>query len=399
MPGTARWASDDEVSFCALVPVDYFRQPLVFKVRKVARYVRLYGPRRTAVKVESQYHMRRRYGRLPRLDRDANRGHVGVIGCGTFGYGTIAYYVRRNRGRVLRGAMDININHAASLARRYGLAYYTTDAGEVINDPAIDLVYIASNHASHAEYAVRALEVGKSVHIEKPHVVDEAQLTRLVSAMEKSEGRVSLGFNRPKSEIGQAISAALGQAAGPAMFNWFIAGHEIPPDHWYFKPEEGGRVLGNLCHWTDFTLQMVEPASRYPIEINPTKHTSDSDICVSYLFGDGSIAAVTFSAKGHTFEGVKEVFSGHRGDVLITMRDFQDLVIDMRERRKTLSHRVRRHGHEASIMQSYAMVRPEPESRFEGVSPSYVWQTGQLFLKTREALERGESLVIERGSP
>jgi predicted dehydrogenase len=293
--------------------------------------------------------------------------------------------------------MDIDIHRAASLARRYGLAYYTADADELLTDPAIDLVYIASNHASHADYAVRALAANKSVHIEKPHVVNEAQLVRLVDAVEQSRGRVSLGFNRTKSQIGRAIAEALSQAAGPAMLNWFIAGHEIPPDHWYFRPEEGGRVLGNLCHWTDFTLQLVDSTSRYPIVINPTTHTSDSDICVSYLFGDGSVAAVTFSAKGHTFEGVKEVFSGHRGDVLITMRDFDDLVIDVRERRTKLSHRYRNHGHEASIMDSYAMVRPSVGDEFNGVSARYIWETGELFLKTRDALETGRSLVIESG--
>ena len=30
------------------------------------------------------------------------------------------------------------------------------------------------------------------------------------------------------------------------MISWFIAGHNIDSDHWYFNPKEGGRVLGNL---------------------------------------------------------------------------------------------------------------------------------------------------------
>ena len=108
------------------------------------------------------------------------------------------------------------------------------------------------------------------------------------------------------------------------MYAWFVAGHAIDPDHWYFKPEEGGRVLGNLCHWTDFVYQMVPPQNRYPIKITPTRwEKSDCDIAVTYLFGDGTVAAITFSAKGHTFEGVRERFSAHRGDVLISLDDFK----------------------------------------------------------------------------
>ena len=91
------------------------------------------------------------------------------------------------------------------------------------------------------------------------------------------------------------------------MINWFVAGHEIDPSHWYFHEKEGGRVLGNLCHWTDFTYQMIDEKNRYPIKIIPTRsEKADCDISVSYVFGDGSIASITFSAKGHTFEELEK---------------------------------------------------------------------------------------------
>ena len=103
---------------------------------------------------------------------------------------------------MIRGALDHNANRAASFYQRYGLDYYTTDPDEFFDDPAIDLVYIASNHASHAEYAIRALERGKAVHIEKPHVVTESQLRRLCATMRRTGGKVRLGFNRPRSPLG-----------------------------------------------------------------------------------------------------------------------------------------------------------------------------------------------------
>src|SRR6185312_5865107 len=137
------------------------------------------------------------------------------------------------------------------------------DAHRIIHDDAIDLVFIASNHASHAEYAIEALQQGKSVHIEKPHVVNEDQLLRLCDAMAKSTGKVTLGFNRPLSRIGLEIKRHLDSQKGSAVYNWFVAGHEIPPDHWYFHEKEGGRVLGNLCHWTDFVYQLVPRESRF----------------------------------------------------------------------------------------------------------------------------------------
>lgn len=324
--------------------------------------------------------------------------HIGIIGCGNYAFSNIAYYIHKNYGNVIRGAMDIDINKSVSLFENFGLYYYTENADKIINDPDIDLIYIASNHSSHAEYAIRALKAGKCVHIEKPHVVSVDQLQRLCAAMEGSKGKVNLGFNRPHSKIGLSIKQFLDSEIGPAMFNWFIAGHEISPDHWYFKDEEGGRVLGNLCHWTDFVLQLIAPKDRYPLTITPTRgKKSDCDIAVTYTFGDESIAAITFSAKGHTFEGVRERFAAHRGNVLISMDDFKDLTVEVIEKKHKISPFYRDHGHEKNIVRSYEMVRPRPGTAPNNYSLEYVWETGNLFLKTRESLETNQTIVIHSG--
>jgi predicted dehydrogenase len=375
--------------------MDYTTQGLGFKIKKTLRYIRLFGVQRTLVKIKGQYHMKKRYASLPKLaSSPEDGGHVGLIGCGNFAFSNIAYYLKKNYGCVIRGAMDIDIHKAVSLYENYGLRYYTDDAEIIIADPAIDLVYIASNHATHAEYAIQALRTGKSVHIEKPHVVREDQLVRLCAAMDEFKGKVNLGFNRPHSKIGQSIKHYIDSQPGPAMFNWFIAGHEISPDHWYFKEEEGGRILGNLCHWTDFVLQLVAPENRYPLTINPTRgKKSDCDIAVTYAFGDESIAVITFSAKGHTFEGVRERFAAHRGNVLISMDDFMDLTVEVVDRKHRISGYYRDHGHERTIRQSYEMVRPAGRA-ISGCSPAYVWESGDLFLNTKRALEENREITL-----
>lgn len=376
--------------------VDYLGTPLLFRARKAARYVKLYGAHRTAVKVQSQWHMAKEYERLPEQRTPSKSLHVGVLGCGKFSFSTVLYYLHRNVGPVVRHVMDVDVAKAASLAEHYRVPRYGTSATDLLDDPSIDLVYIASNHASHAEYAIEALRRGKSVHIEKPHVVTEDQLDRLEEAMASSNGRVELGFNRPDSRIGLAIAEAMRGQGGSMMLNWFVAGHEIPADHWYHAPEEGGRVLGNLCHWTDFVFRLVPPAERFPIDIIPVSADSaDVDISVSYIFGEGTVATITFSAKGHTFEGVRETFSGHRGDVLVAMRDFRVLTVESGARKRTMRHLFRDHGHERGIMRSYSMVRSTDGPPSSGRAPEYVRGTGLLFLRTKEALEQRRNLRIE----
>jgi predicted dehydrogenase len=378
--------------------MDLSKSSLYYRVKKALRYVRLYGVRRTLVKVRSHYHEARTYGDLPPLpSRLGRRAHVGIIGCGKYAYGVIAYYLRNNYGRVLHAAMDCNIHRAASLFEAYGLNYYTDDADKLISDPAIDLVYIASNHASHAEYAIRALQRGKSVHIEKPHVVNEDQLGRLCAAMAASPGKVALGFNRPQSRMGQAIKAALDSQEGPAVLNWFVVGHPLPADHWYHNPGEGGQVLGNVCHWADFLYTLVPPEKRFPIRITPTRaRRPDCDMAVTYLFGDGTVAALTFSAKGDTFEGVRERFSAQRGNVLIAMDDFQRLTIEEGVKKRRISPWFRDHGHERRVCASYGMVSPGSSP---GCSIAYVWESAQLFLKTKQSLEENRPVIVEPFQP
>ncbi len=383
--------------------MDYTSAPLLFRLRKATRYVGLYGLGRTLVKVHGQYHMRRHYDALPanHVNPDS-AAHIGLVGCGNFGFSVIAHYLRKTYGDVVRGCMDLDISRAASLFQEYDACYYTSDADRIINDPNITLIYVSSNHASHAEYAIKALEAGKDVHIEKPHVVTGDQLTRLCKAQEAAraagKGRiVSVGFNRPGSVFGTRMREQLWREDGELMQNWFVAGHEISADHWYFREEEGGRVLGNLCHWTDLTYQMMPPERRFPIRIIPTRSLkSDCDIAVTYVFGDGSIAAITFSAKGHAFEGVKERYAAHRGNTLIAMDDFQRLVMDVGADKQAWSPRTRDHGHEASIRRSYATAA-DPAA--PGLATAYVWEAGQLFLLTKQALERSQPVTLNAWSP
>ncbi len=67
---------------------------------------------------------------------------------------------------------------------------------EILADPDVDLVTIAVRNADHTPYAVRALEAGKRVVIEKPIAVSMEQIRELQRAEERFPGRLFLRFNR-----------------------------------------------------------------------------------------------------------------------------------------------------------------------------------------------------------
>jgi hypothetical protein len=224
-------------------------------------------------------------------------------------------------------------------------------------------------------------------------VVSEGQLELLIDAMRRNrEAKVFLGFNRPRSELFKELQRSLVPEQGPLMINWAVVGHEIPEGHWYLDEKEGGRVLGNVCHWTDLTLHLVTMESAFPCAIVPATPAGERNNClVSLVFADRSCAAITFSAKGHTFEGVRETLCLHKGNVVASLTDFQVLTIDLIERKRTLRPRYRDHGHEANIIHSFdgALSVDSP-----GEAVTYVAATANLFLAVGRATDSGEKVIV-----
>ena len=379
---------------------DYLEADFIFKVRKALRYVRLYGLGRTLVKVRGQYHMRaaQEFGGArwvnPRCgDSDNARRCVAIIGCGNYAYSNIAHYLAKADPKFLRCTYDHTKRRAVSVCGAYGGGFAVADWHEIVADPLVRIVFIASNHASHAEYAIACIEAGKHVHIEKPHVVNDDQLERLLDAMRRHpESKVFLGFNRPRSPLFRKLREFLDRQTGPLMINWFIAGHEIPPGHWYFKEQEGGRVLGNLCHWTDLTLHLVGFERAFPCTIVPaTPAGAQSDFVVSVIFADRSCASITFSAKGHTFEGVRELLNVHRGDLLGSLSDFESLTVDVVEKKRKVRLLHRDHGHRANILHSFGGLAPDGPP---GEAARYIETTARFFLAIRRAIDTGRTIEL-----
>ena len=381
--------------------MDIQSQTVGYRISKALRYVQLYGVDRTLVKMRSHSHMRRAYELLPQIAPQFRRApHVGVIGCGKYAFAVICYFLKKRWGRIIHGAMDININRAASLFQQYKLNYYTDSPNRILEDPQVDLVFVSSNHASHAGYAVRAIRAGKHVHIEKPHVVDRSQLLDLCRAMNDSNrSRVRLGFNRPLSPIARTVLSALKSQSGPASMNWYVTGHSLEEDHWYLNPGEGGRVLGNLCHWIEFVYQAVPPEHRFPIDIFPIPPDLKSkDLSVILRFGDGSVASLVFTEKGASSEGVRERFSASKGQAIVTIDDFKSATVDVGFRKTRISHWHRELGHRELIESSYEMAR-NPDTLSSPASVAYVWEVGELCLKVRDAIESGIANRMEPFDP
>jgi len=371
------------------------KSTLFLKLKKVVRYVSLYGLSRTLVKIKGSIHMKAsedfgggKWVNKDCKDHDFLGRSVAIIGCGNFAFSNIAFFCYKKNKKFLRATYDPQKNRSRSLCKAFNGAFAVENWHEILADPNVRLVFIASNHASHAEYAIECIKAGKHVHIEKPHAVTLEQLDRLIDAMSSYPGtKIFLGFNRPRSPLFKKLKAFIDLERGPLMINWFVAGHAIPDEHWYYDNQEGGRVLGNLFHWTDLTLHLVSLDRAFPCNIIPTSMSeAKSEFVLTIVFADQSCAAITFSAKGETFEGVREILNLQKGDLVATLKDFQSLHLDIADKKHVFRARHRDHGHQANIVHS---LDGATEPSVAGEDILYVSATARLVMAAKEAVESG----------
>lgn len=111
--------------------------------------------------------------------------HWGILGCGAVcerKSGPPMYLLDHSQ---LVAVMRRDEARAADFARRHGVARYYTDAAELIADPEVDIVYVATPPASHRELAIRVMEAGKPVYVEKPMAMNHAECLEMIAASER----------------------------------------------------------------------------------------------------------------------------------------------------------------------------------------------------------------------
>ncbi len=140
--------------------------------------------------------------------------NVGVIGAGAIGGVHAENLMRRVLGAGVVAVMDIDAAAAKAVAARCDGARVHRDAGDLINDPAVDAVLIASTDATHAEFAIACIEAGKPTLCEKPLATTVEDAERVVKA-ELAAGKrlVQVGFMREYDQAHRALVDLLHRGA------------------------------------------------------------------------------------------------------------------------------------------------------------------------------------------
>lgn len=324
---------------------------------KPIRFLQIYGVRRTLYKIAA-----RKRGALGWLrPRPSQTRDIGVLGCGQFAFATIGCIVAKRAGNRFADCFDPDTDAQATFADFYRVATPSGSGAAVIANPAVRLVFVASNHASHTDYAVDALSRGKDVYCEKPVSVTEEQAGRLFRAVraaaDRGQGRIYAGYNRPHSKAVRTLREACRGADGPLTLNCFVVGHVLPDTHWYRKPEEGTRICGNVGHWIDLAVHMLR-WSGDPDEFRITLACSDDaarddNMSVSISTPRGDLITIVLTSRSEPFEGINETINFQQGEVIAKIDDFRRMTLWKGQRLDQHRFWPKDVGHETAITQPF----------------------------------------------
>jgi len=228
-----------------------------------------------------------------------------LVGAGAFGTAMLVPQMKKRRDRFhLKAVVSRNAVQGGNFARDNQVEVLSTNLDDVLADPSIDLVVIATRHHEHADQVVRALEAGKHVFVEKPLALTWAELDRVAAVYRSLEAppMLMVGFNRRFSPALAAVKDLVASRRAPLVVSYRLNGGYIPLDHWVHGAHGGGRNVGEACHMYDvFRFLAGAPAvsvTAAAIDPGTLPYARNDNFSAAIGYEDGTLATLVYTALG-----------------------------------------------------------------------------------------------------
>jgi 2-desacetyl-2-hydroxyethyl bacteriochlorophyllide A dehydrogenase len=255
---------------------------------------------------------------------DPFAGAQGLLRFGMVGCGDIAAHnggaIAKAPNAVLTAAYDLDRALAEDVAAGHD-AYVARTYDDLLERPDVDAVFLSVPHHLHAPLAIRAVNAGKHIIVEKPPANDLRNAVEMVRAAENAGVTLSVCFpHRYASEVAAArrlieqgavgditgVTAELFMDRSPSYRLGGFSSRSI--SDWRDSREKagGGVLIMNLSHYVDLLHHLTgleaHEISAFGSGRNGSSEVEDS-ISISMRMGNGAVGAVigTTQARGSLF--------------------------------------------------------------------------------------------------
>jgi len=252
------------------------------------------------------------------------KGVIGIVGAGNFTSSTMMPNLKKVKAEVKYIASSGGLS-STIIAKKYGIAKSTTNYQQILEDENVDLVFITTQHNTHARMVTESANAGKSVFVEKPLALSEEELSEVIESYDNNNVNISVGFNRRFAPLAIQMKKALGNDETPVNIIATMNAGFVPKGVWVHDMQVGGgRIIGEACHYIDLCSYLsgskVVAVCMNAMGKNPAEDTDNASILLKYQ--NGSTAVINYFANGsksYSKERV-EVYSQERTMVMDNWR-------------------------------------------------------------------------------
>lgn len=137
----------------------------------------------------------------------------GIIGCGDVTEVKSGPAFNKVPHSRLVAVMRRNAEKAADYAHRHGVEKWYSDAQDLINDPDVNALYVATPPSTHLQYALAAMQAGKPVYVEKPMAMNVSEARQMADYAEQQKVKLSVAHYRRALPLFLKIKSLIDTAA------------------------------------------------------------------------------------------------------------------------------------------------------------------------------------------
>lgn len=254
---------------------------------------------------------------------------VGIVGAGGFAKVKLMPLISKIENVKINAIVDADISNSLSATKVYGAIRALVDDKDLFNDDLVDVVVISSPHKFHCDQALKALQHGKAVFMEKPMVTDYQQFARLKEFLSANpQMPFCIDYNRSFAPYMRKIKQEIAGRHSPLVIHYRMNAGFIPKDHWVQTDIGAGRIIGEACHIFDLFCFLTDSK---PIAVSvEAVHVAVDDVfptdnfSAQISFQDGSICTLLYTSLGHADLG-KERMELFFDSKTIVMDDYNQL--------------------------------------------------------------------------
>ena len=265
----------------------------------------------------------------------------GFIGCGEVTEKKSGPAFNEVEGSQVVAVMSRSENKARSYAERHHVRKWYKDASELIEDPDVNAVYIATPPSSHATFAIMAMRAGKPFYIEKPLAASYNDCIRINRISEQTGVPCFVAYYRrylpyfqkvkeiiESGTIGNVVNVQVRFSVPPRDLD-FQSGKEMP---WRLQPDiAGGGYFYDLApHQIDLLQNLfgvITRAHGYPAN-RAHLYQAEDTLSACFFFESGIPGSGSWCFVGH--ESAKEdciEVIGEKGSLSFSVFTYQPIEV------------------------------------------------------------------------